>query len=57
MKMVAEGVATCRSAVDLAHKHHTEMAIFSEVYDIMFNGKDAHAAMHDLMTREIKGES
>jgi glycerol-3-phosphate dehydrogenase (NAD(P)+) len=56
MKMVAEGVATCRSAVDLAMKHHTQMAIFSEVYDIMFNGKDPHAAMHDLMTREIKGE-
>jgi glycerol-3-phosphate dehydrogenase (NAD(P)+) len=56
MKMVAEGVATCRSAVDLALKHHTQMAIFSEVYDIMFNGKDPHAAMHDLMSREIKGE-
>jgi glycerol-3-phosphate dehydrogenase (NAD(P)+) len=56
MKMVAEGVATCRSAVDLALKHHTHMAIFSEVYDIMFTGKDPHAAMHDLMSREIKGE-
>jgi len=56
MKMVAEGVATCRSAVDLATKHHTEMAIFTEVYDIMFKGKNPHAAMHDLMTREIKGE-
>lgn len=56
MKMVAEGVATCRSAVDLAKKHHTEMSIFSQVYDIMFHGKDAHAAMHELMTREIKGE-
>jgi len=56
MKMVAEGVATCRSAVDLATKHHTEMAIFTEVYDIMFTGKNPHAAMHDLMTREIKGE-
>ena len=56
MKMVAEGVATCRSAVDLAMKHHTQMAIFSEVYDIMFIGKDPHAAMHDLMSREIKGE-
>jgi glycerol-3-phosphate dehydrogenase (NAD(P)+) len=56
MKMVAEGVATCRSAVDLALKHHTQMAIFNEVYDIMFSGKDPHAAMHDLMSREIKGE-
>ncbi|HLP16689.1 MAG TPA: NAD(P)H-dependent glycerol-3-phosphate dehydrogenase [Bacteroidota bacterium] len=56
MKMVAEGVATCRSAVDLAKKHHTQMSIFSQVYDIMFNGKNAHAAMHELMSREIKGE-
>jgi glycerol-3-phosphate dehydrogenase (NAD(P)+) len=56
MVMVAEGVATCRSAVDLAKKHHTEMAIFSEVYNIMFNGKDPHNATEDLMKRSIKGE-
>ncbi|MGE5315003.1 MAG: NAD(P)H-dependent glycerol-3-phosphate dehydrogenase [Acidobacteriota bacterium] len=56
MKMVAEGVATCRSAVDLATKHHTQMSIFSQVYDIMFNGKDPQSAMHELMSREIKGE-
>lgn len=56
MVMVAEGVATCRSAVDLAKKHHTEMAIFSEVYNIMFNGKEPHRATEDLMTRSIKGE-
>lgn len=56
MIMVAEGVATCKSAVDLARKHHTEMAIFSEVYNIMFEGKEPHQATEDLMTRSIKGE-
>lgn len=56
MVMIAEGVATCKSAVDLAKKHHTEMAIFSEVYRIMFEGKDPHQATEDLMTRSIKGE-
>jgi glycerol-3-phosphate dehydrogenase (NAD(P)+) len=56
MVMIAEGVATCKSAVDLAKRHHTEMAIFSEVYNIMYEGKDAHRATEDLMTRSIKGE-
>ncbi len=56
MIMVAEGVATCRSAVDLAKKHHTEMAIFSEVFNIMFEGKEPHRATEDLMSRSIKGE-
>lgn len=56
MVMIAEGVATCKSAVDLAQKHHTEMAIFAEVYRIMFEEKDPHQATEDLMTRSIKVE-
>jgi len=57
MVMVAEGVATCRSSVDLASKHSIEMAIFSEVHKILFEGKNPHLATEDLMTREVKGES
>ena len=57
MVMVAEGVATCRSSVDLAKKHSIEMAIFSEVHKILFEGKNPHVATEDLMTREVKGES
>ncbi len=57
MVMVAEGVATCRSSVDLAKKHSIEMAIFSEVHKILFEGKNPHLATEDLMTREVKGES
>ncbi|MDD8018914.1 MAG: NAD(P)-dependent glycerol-3-phosphate dehydrogenase [Bacteroidota bacterium] len=56
MIMIAEGVATCKSAVDLAQRHHAEMAIFSEVYNIMFESKDPHKATEDLMSRSIKGE-
>ncbi len=56
MVMVAEGIATCRSAVDLAHKHHIEMAIFFEVYKILFEEKNPHTATEELMSRSIKGE-
>ena len=57
MVMVAEGVATCQSSVDLAKKHSIEMAIFSEVHKILYDGKNPHLATEDLMTREVKGES
>ncbi len=57
MVMVAEGVATCQSSVDLAKKHSIEMAIFSEVHKILYEGKNPHLATEDLMTREVKGES
>ncbi len=57
MVMVAEGVATCQSSVDLANKHSIEMAIFSEVHKILYEGKNPHLATEDLMTREVKGES
>lgn len=57
MVMVAEGVATCQSSVDLAKKHHIEMAIFNEVHKILFEGKNAHQATEDLMAREVKGET
>lgn len=57
MVMVAEGVATCHSSVDLAKKHNIEMAIFTEVHKILFEGKDPHQATEDLMSREVKGET
>lgn len=57
MVMVAEGVATCRSSVDLAKKQHIEMAIFAEVHKILFEGKNPHQATEDLMSREVKGET
>jgi glycerol-3-phosphate dehydrogenase (NAD(P)+) len=56
MVMIAEGVATARSAVDLANRHHAEMAIFQEVFNIMYEGKEPHQATEALMSRSIKGE-
>ncbi len=56
MKEVAEGVRTTRSAYDLAAKCGVEMPITSEIFRILYEGKPAARAMHDLMTRDLKRE-
>ena len=56
MVMVAEGVATSQSVHELSGKHGIEMPIVSEVYRVLFEGKDPHRATEDLMTRDAKGE-
>ncbi|HUL45005.1 MAG TPA: NAD(P)H-dependent glycerol-3-phosphate dehydrogenase [Bacteroidota bacterium] len=56
MVMVAEGVATTKSVHDLALKHGVELPISHEVYEVLFNAKDPHAATADLMTRGAKEE-
>ncbi len=56
MVMVAEGVATTRSAYDLAARLGVEVPIIAEVYKILFEDKDPLRACYDLMTRDPKGE-
>lgn len=56
MVMVAEGVPTTKSACDLAKEHNVEVPIMTEVYNVLFRGKDSHDATIDLMTRDPKGE-
>ncbi len=56
MKMVAEGVATTRSAYELAKQNKVELPIVNEVYGILFRGKNPHKATNDLMQRELKRE-
>ncbi len=56
MEMIAEGVETSRSASQLAKKHKVETPITSEVYKILFEGKDPVKATTDLMTRDMKME-
>lgn len=56
MKMVAEGVETTRSVYQLAQKLNIDMPIVSQVYEILYNAKDPHLAMRDLMLRELKAE-
>lgn len=54
--MVVEGVATARSAYDLAKKYKVEMPITAEIYKVLYENKDPKVAVHDLMTRSPKME-
>jgi glycerol-3-phosphate dehydrogenase (NAD(P)+) len=56
MLMVAEGVRTTRSAVDLSKKFNVDMPITEEVFEILYNGKNPKKAVYDLMTRNPKAE-
>jgi glycerol-3-phosphate dehydrogenase (NAD(P)+) len=56
MTMVAEGVQTTKSVVQLAVKSGVETPIACEVYNILFEDKDPSKATYDLMTRDMKTE-
>jgi len=56
MVMVAEGVASAQSVHQLSIKTGIEMPIVSEVYRVLYEGKDPHKATEELMTRDAKGE-
>lgn len=56
MTMVAEGVQTTKSVLDLSRKLGIEMPITQEVYRTLFEGKNAKEAVRDLMLREAKPE-
>jgi len=56
MVMIAEGVATTKSANDLASAKGVEVPIMTEVGKMLFEGKNPLQACHDLMTRDPKGE-
>jgi glycerol-3-phosphate dehydrogenase (NAD(P)+) len=56
MKTVAEGVKTAKAARSLAKKYNVAMPVVEEVYQLLYEGKDARLAVKDLMGRELKGE-
>jgi glycerol-3-phosphate dehydrogenase (NAD(P)+) len=56
MVMVAEGVKTTKSAYALGKKYQVEMPIATQVFQILFENKDARDAMKDLMLRGPKEE-
>ncbi|UCF79253.1 MAG: NAD(P)H-dependent glycerol-3-phosphate dehydrogenase [Candidatus Eiseniibacteriota bacterium] len=56
MVMVAEGVRTTRSTLHLAKRRDVEMPITEQIYNVLFEGKDAHSAIDELMSRELKPE-
>jgi glycerol-3-phosphate dehydrogenase (NAD(P)+) len=56
MSMVAEGVYTTRSVYEKAAKMGLSMPITTEVYRVLYEGKDPQAAVADLMLRAPKSE-
>ena len=56
MDQVAEGIKTAVSAEHLARKLGIEMPLCHAVYCVLYENKDARAAVVELMTRELKDE-
>jgi len=56
MKMVAEGVKTCRGAKALAASLSVEMPITEAVYSVLYGDVAPREAVLGLMTRELKEE-
>ena len=56
MTMVAEGVRTARSAVELSGRTGVPMPISEQVFRILHEGKDAREAVSELFARTLKRE-
>lgn len=56
MHMVAEGVKTTLSAYQLSRKLDVEAPLIEQMYEILYNNKEARRAVNDLMDRELKPE-
>ena len=56
MEMVAEGVDTSASVHELCKKLDLSLPIMGEVYNILFQGKDARKAVEDLLNRDAREE-
>jgi glycerol-3-phosphate dehydrogenase (NAD(P)+) len=56
MRKVAEGVYTAHSVHDKAAHMGIAMPITSQVYQVLYQGKDPLAAVNDLMLREPRSE-
>lgn len=56
MSSVSEGVNTTRSVKRLAQRLGVPMPITDQIHAILFEGKDPHRALRDLMVRDLKRE-
>lgn len=55
-KQTAEGVKSCESVLDLAHRHGVDMPITEMVVGIVHDGKPPVVALKELMARSAKPE-
>ncbi len=56
MRMVAEGVDTCRAARALGQRERVPMPIVEQVHQILFEGKAPRAALAELLARPLRAE-
>ncbi len=54
--MVVEGISNAKAAYELAQKYNADMPITTEIYNVLYNGKDVNKAVYDLMTRDKTDE-
>lgn len=54
--MIAEGVSTCRAAVELAARHSVEMPIAQQMHAMLNLGRPPAEAVRELMERSLKME-
>lgn len=57
VKMVVEGVFSAKAAMGLAKRYQVELPIIEQVNEVLFQGKEAAAAVKDLMIRDKKLET
>ena len=57
VKMVVEGIKTCKAAKELADKCGVEMPIVNEAYRVLFEGLPAKDTVKRLMNRDKKHET
>jgi len=56
MQMVAEGVVTTRSSLELARRLEVEMPIAEGVHAVLYEGLDPHAGIEQLLARALVDE-
>ncbi len=57
VKMVVEGVYSAKAALALAQKYQVQIPIIEQVNAVLFDGKEAGAAVKELMIRDKKLEN
>jgi len=56
VQMVVEGVYSTKAAVKLGKKYNVPLPIINKVNEVLFEGKNPHDAVNELMLRDSKAE-
>lgn len=56
VKMVVEGIKSCKSVYELSKQYNVEMPIVDAAYNVLYNNMSPKDAVKSLMTREKKEE-